>query len=417
MSSFRRCLFALSLAALPPACDAGDHDAVPTRSTSPALGLQGLDPGAGSGLPEEHVTVRDRNGSLLFTLSTTQHFQDPSAPDLPAELTAPHAIEVNITFSDGLTVPVRFERVPEGGYTLTAFDDPPRFMEAPPYEWTETSLQHFTIGTLGFALQRPNWLRAAALAHTFDAETIMGIYSKHTMTLLDYAIIQAQEPWNEGWSQHCYDADFECSDVGDLVIPEGITLDWFGSSWDIDWRDCCLRHDVDFFCGGDQNAFFAANLRLANCVSNTIVQSDAPWIIEGPAAGWWWLVFYTGTNVGNLLTNIPGWPAPDVPGWRGELFERRQRSCLCGGDEPTPICGEPCEVNDCSAPAPQRLRRAAWEDACVPTCEWACLQTSTEGTWFTRITTYREDGTRVGSITTACDPGEPEPPPEDCGPH
>ena len=140
-------------------------------------------------------------------------------------------------------------------------------------------------------------------------------------------------------------------------------------------------------------------------------------LAESAAAAWWWSVFYFGTNVGNLVTNIPGWPAPTGSGWRQDLYDRRAQSCICtpGGD-PVPLCDDPCQVNDCSTSPPEVYRRSAWTDMCVPGCAWVCVQTQASGTWKPAMCDERGDGALYDCQQASCTPSDPPPPSEQCGP-
>jgi hypothetical protein len=312
-----------------------------------------------------------------------------------------------------------------------AFDDPPFAVPGPSFAQNVT-LTDFTAGALAFAMRRGNWLHAGAVAGSLQPGRILDVYAGHLQTPGDLAVVLGKPPFDADWSRHCYTdgQDFECSDQGDIVIPESITLHyqvvvgWFlffpifeERSVQIDWTDCCLKHDRDFFCGGDFGDFHQANLDLANCVADKIFASIPGLdLAEAAAATWWWSVFYFGTNVGNLLTDVPGWPAPSGSGWRQDLFDRRSESCLCGGTEPVPLCDEPCEVNDCSSSPPALYRRSAWVDMCVPSCEWACVQTQGGGSWQPQTCDERGDGALYGCQPSGCTPGDPQPPPDLCGP-
>ena len=379
----------------------------------------------------ETVRAEGPGGVPLFTVRAEQIFHAANEMAFQAEVAHPQTVHVTIAFPDGLAVPVVFERLPDGTYQGTAFDDPPFVIPDPTFS-QHVTLRDFTAGAVAFAMRRNNWLHAGAVAGSLQPGRILDVYVGHLQTPDDLGIVQASQPYGFGWNQHCYTdgQDFECSDLGDTVIPETITLHyqavvgWFlfwpileERSVQIDWTDCCLKHDRDFFCGGDFGTFHQANLNLANCVADKIFASIPGFdLAETGAAAWWWSVFYFGTNVGNLVTNVPGWPAPGGSGWRQDLFNRRAQSCLCGGSEPVPLCDDPCEVNDCTSSPPAVYRRSAFVDMCVPSCEWVCVQTEASGTWQSAMCDKRDDDALYDCQQTACTPADPPPPPAQCGP-
>jgi hypothetical protein len=108
--------------------------------------------------------------------------------------------------------------------------------------------------------------------------------------------------------------------------------------------------------------------------------------------------------VGNIIIGYPGWS------WEGsEQFALRQETCLCGGERTVPRCDLPCMANACELPEPDRLRPQAWENMCVPTCEWACIRHGHLRTWQTTMCDFNPDGSRTNCQITTCDPGVPRP--------
>ena len=198
-------------------------------------------------------------------------------------------------------------------------------------------------------------------------------------------------------SRECYgkkglyqDQDFKCS----AGAPQGTFVFTSKGAKFVDFRACCLEHDRAFFCGGVSSsgqptgtgpgswaAWQAANASLMSCIGQAIING---YVANGNApnhlvAGLWRLYFsFTGnvfiwgdsTLVGDAWAN--GWNNPAI-------LAGRLDTCICGGDEPVPLCGNHCMVNDCSEPLPAMLDEAAFEDQCDDTCMWTCVEEYEDG--------------------------------------
>lgn len=354
------------------------------------------------------ITVRREDDTVAFQIYAEQMFSSDAPDVMEAELEAPAVVRLAVVFPDQVFLPLVFTRDAEARYVVSAFDGEEHPAPTEAFE-DPTSLGNFAFGTLLFAMENPNFIHAVADQWRFDLGEIRAVLP----------VIQPQPPWNEGWSEQCYTGDFECSDQGPIVVPERITIEW--DEWvgffefeprsvTIDWTDCCLVHDRAFYCGGDLAAFMDANATLAGCVADRIQGSGAPLLQRGPASEFWWSYFFFGTTVGNAVTAFPGWP------WAGsERFAARQQTCLCGGDQPVPLCDLPCEVNTCEAAEPLRLAPQSWQNLCVPTCEWSCVQREEDFAWEPTMCIYNSDGSRSNCAVSTCDPGTP-PPTEACEP-
>jgi hypothetical protein len=336
------------------------------------------------------MTSVDRaDGEVLFRVYAEQLFSS-TAPDVQAaELDAPATIRLAVWFPDETFFPVRFDRRPDHRYTVSAFGGEP--LEQP----TEAaagplSLHDFIYGTTIFTMASPNLMHQVALDWEFDPNDIRA----------SFPVILPRPPWNEAWANDCYSGDFECSDQGPIEVPEAIVIDGVF----INWLGCCLEHDRAFFCGGTGGDFMAANRALADCVRSTIMASSAQPVLRWFTAELWWALFFNGTVYGNLATGVQGWP------WDGtEQFANRRETCLCGGTVPVPLCDLRCDVNTCERPHPLRVARSSWENLCVPTCEWSCVDREGTRSWEPTMCTFNEDGSRSGCAISGCDPGVPMP--------
>lgn len=198
-------------------------------------------------------------------------------------------------------------------------------------------------------------------------------------------------------SRECYgkrglyqDNDFKCS----AGAPQGTAI-LTASGWrTVDFRECCLEHDRAFFCGGvttsgqatgsgpgSWEAWQQANGNLVSCIGQSILEgyvasSTAP---NHLLIGAWQLYFsFTGnvfiwgdsTLVGDAWAN--GWNDPAI-------LDRRLDTCLCGGDQPVPLCENHCMVNRCSAAPPALLDKPAFENLCENTCMWTCVEEYEDG--------------------------------------
>ncbi len=199
-------------------------------------------------------------------------------------------------------------------------------------------------------------------------------------------------------SEECYgkkglyqDQDFKCS----AGAVQGTWIQTSDGSKHVDFRDCCLEHDRAFFCGGvtptgdatgsgpgSWGAWEKANANLANCIGQAVIDGYASagnvplWLV----VGFWKLYFSTAGNVffwgdstlvGDAWDNGFNDPA---------ILARRLDTCLCGGDQPVPLCGNHCKVNDCSMPLPAMLDLPAFENRCDDqTCIWTCVEEYQDG--------------------------------------
>jgi hypothetical protein len=84
---------------------------------------------------------------------------------------------------------------------------------------------------------------------------------------------------------------------GALALPEGIPsrgfiTDGCSSFPDGDWADCCVEHDLPYWCGGSREARSEADERLRSCVA-------------AKRSGWLGLAMKLGVRLGGH----PAWPA------------------------------------------------------------------------------------------------------------
>ncbi len=193
-------------------------------------------------------------------------------------------------------------------------------------------------------------------------------------------------------SRECYgkkglyqDQDFKCS----AGAPQGTVILTVNGLTAVDFRECCLEHDRAFFCGGvttsgqstgngpgSWKAWQQANANLVSCIGQSLLEgytsnATTPY---GLLIGAWEIYFsFTGnifiwkdsTLVGDAWAN--GWNDPAI-------LDRRLDTCLCGGDQPVPLCENHCRVNQCTEPAPALLDKTAFEDRCDNTCIWTCVE-------------------------------------------
>ena len=59
-----------------------------------------------------------------------------------------------------------------------------------------------------------------------------------------------------------------CSKRGQPVPPRIFQSDGCSVFWDGNWVDCCVAHDVQYWCGGPYLDRLAADLRLGVCVAS-----------------------------------------------------------------------------------------------------------------------------------------------------
>src|SRR5262249_37473516 len=120
-------------------------------------------------------------------------------------------------------------------------------------------------------------------------------------------------------------------------------------------------------------------------------------------------------NVALGLFNFKDFNGPDTP--------QRQQSCMCGGTEPTPLCNDPCLVNDCGPPE-AGYTLSDFDLACNQTGgEWGCKEVIDRQTgevvarsWTTEAYDERGDGHYRSNYRPAqCTPPGP-PPPNECQP-
>ncbi len=198
-------------------------------------------------------------------------------------------------------------------------------------------------------------------------------------------------------SRECYgkkglyqDQDFKCS----AGAPQG-TYIWTDSGLTaVDFRACCLEHDRAFFCGGVTTsgaptgtgpgswlAWQTANANLVECIGEAVVagyttNDTAPqWLI----VGLWELYF---SNTGNVFIWGDSTLVGDAwkNGWNDPaILDRRLDTCLCGGDQPVPLCGNQCYVNQCAEAPPALLDEGAFENLCADTCIWTCVEEFEDG--------------------------------------
>ena len=93
----------------------------------------------------ETVRAVGGGGETIFTVRAEQVFHAANEAELQIELAEPRTVHVTIDFPDGLAVPVLFERLADGTYQGTAFDDPPFVIPNPNFSESLT-LRHFTTG-------------------------------------------------------------------------------------------------------------------------------------------------------------------------------------------------------------------------------------------------------------------------------
>jgi hypothetical protein len=234
-------------------------------------------------------------------------------------------------------------------------------------------------------------------------------------------------PITDNWDDQCFKKDFECSSVApnDIEVTYYKWVDVEGKILPrlvkrtavISFLECCLRHDVDFYCGGTWADFLHANAVLVDCVTDQIAASALP-PIQKLAQLAWWSVIFSGTFIPYTSDDAEtgmGWCSSDGSDWNSpgesETCERRQQSCLCGGSEPAPLCDSPCEINDCSLPVPERYERSAWQDMCVDECHWVCLG---GGVWGREECRTRGDGQDFDCAPSSCTPADPQPSPSEC---
>lgn len=163
----------------------------------------------------------------------------------------------------------------------------------------------------------------------------------------------------------CISHDMNCTFIGNVVHAR-----FFGYSFEINIRDCCVKHDVQMWCGPCNPNTAKAELQemnwnLARCVFDkiyTAIFQGMPWYLGGVLTGAaYGLIVATVTFVLVfaavqlatfaslvLLGNQDQYP----------LFGQNRDSCLCGGTRQTNDCttgenlctryknlGKPCDDN------------------------------------------------------------------------
>jgi hypothetical protein len=164
----------------------------------------------------------------------------------------------------------------------------------------------------------------------------------------------------------CFNKDFECSSIAPNDIEVSYRENRRRRTARISFLDCCLRHDVEFYCGGTRDDFHASNNRLIECVRNQITASPISDFKKGLLRAWWTLVFSATHLRYSFDDDDRGLGFCSIDGSDRNSPEEsakclcRQQSCLCGGQQPVPLCSNPCRVNACTLPLPARFREFAW---------------------------------------------------------
>ncbi len=86
-----------------------------------------------------------------------------------------------------------------------------------------------------------------------------------------------------------------CLDRTAAIPPHPFTTDGCSVFPDGDWQDCCVEHDLDYWCGGSSSERERADHRLATCVE----RAGHPTL--GPLM-----------RIGVRMGGVPWWPLP----WR-----------------------------------------------------------------------------------------------------
>ena len=264
-----------------------------------------------------------------------------------------------------------------------------------------------------FVARRYAYLRAVAILGSLDSVLVYDHLNVPPVT-------DPPAPTDQ-WDDQCYKKDFECSSIA----PDTIDVGWIrlfppsSGTAHISFLDCCLRHDVDFYCGGTYGDFLTANGRLIDCIQDAISGSNLPPIQRGIQLAVWTVLFsgvyvpYTSddaeTGMGFCSSDGSDWNSPE----ESETCLRRQQSCLCEGNEPAPLCDEPCRINDCSNPPPARYQQSSWEQDCTEDfgCIWHCVG---GGVWQAQQCNGRGDGQYVTCQPASCIPPGPQPPAAQC---
>ncbi|MFT3771455.1 MAG: Hint domain-containing protein [Minicystis sp.] len=195
--------------------------------------------------------------------------------------------------------------------------------------------------------------------------------------------------------EDCFDGDFDCSipDLAESALSGLLRVVRFGDhlvdkhtveifhlfsdNVRVDFLDCCLVHDRDYYCAGkipfaEILGPYGVNHTLNSCIYQKVRGAS-----DG-TAGLLGSFYEGGTDVGY---GMPIW-SWDVAGWNdaASRWSTRKETCLCGGSKPTPVCkeaklGSPddCRIaNDCSAPVPDRYRLSAWPLKPETRCDGKC---------------------------------------------
>eukprot|EP00163_Fabomonas_tropica_P023410 TRINITY_DN40740_c0_g1_i1.p1 TRINITY_DN40740_c0_g1~~TRINITY_DN40740_c0_g1_i1.p1 ORF type:complete len:258 (-),score=25.53 TRINITY_DN40740_c0_g1_i1:80-853(-) len=132
----------------------------------------------------------------------------------------------------------------------------------------------------------------------------------------------------------------------------------------IEWYDCCMLHDIEGYCGGTRLQFEESNRRLTECMigkwreAQRITGRKLSWVGFKVKA----LAHIFKFGLGKVASRV--WPIPSLAEKLPYVSEKRartlvqwyhirKRSCLCGGDLPTPLRLMGDQVNKC-CPGPLR---------------------------------------------------------------
>lgn len=86
------------------------------------------------------------------------------------------------------------------------------------------------------------------------------------------------------------EARARCTDRSDDIPPRAFESDGCSAFPDGDWAQCCVEHDVEYWCGGTADERKRADARLSACVAESGHSILGPFMYAGVRMGgapWW----------------------------------------------------------------------------------------------------------------------------------